>query len=208
MNKFSLKQSKNNITYWRNFVEMFFTPLGVMRQTTWSSKDEECKSYELPCSSLPRYYFLHFQSGVQNMQVHFQDITERPLQNGGHFVTSDKACWIYWLTNGHQLRMDGSLKAKFDANHMLELLEWSTTYFKEFIPLEQLKKSAGQSPELKQSPTISKSTGKRAQQQRQKEQEAARNQPLQVPLPKSIVSDVGLTPAVIECLEVCELFFQ
>ena len=101
--------------------------------------------------------------------------------------------------------MDGSLRAKFDANHALELLDWSTIHFKEFIPLDQLKKSAGQSPELKHSPSLTKTTGKRAQQQRQKEQEAARNQALQVPLPMSFVSDVGLTPAVMQCLEVCEI---
>ena len=204
MNKYSPQNNKNDISYWRNFVDTFFTPSGVMRQTTWSLKDQSTKSYELLCSSLPRYYFLHFESGVQNMQIHFQDIIERALPGGGHYVSSEKAYWIYWLKNGHQLRMNGNLRARFDASNALELFEWVTTQHNEFIPLDQLQKSATQSPELKQSPTMSKSTGKRAQQQRQKEQEAAKKQQLQAPIPSSIVSDVGLTPAVMHCLEVCE----
>ena len=202
MNRFSLQNQENSITYWKNFVNAFFTPSGAVRQTTWSSKNQTTKQYELPCSSLPRFYFLHFESGVQNMQIHFQETNERPLPGGGHFVNSEKAYWIYWLKNGHQLRMNGNLRAKFDASHALELLEWVTTQFSEFIPLDQLQKSIAQSPEVKQSPTMSKATGKRAQQQRQKEQEAAKNQPPQVPLPTSLVSDVGLTPAVMQCLEV------
>lgn len=105
--------------------------------------------------------------------------------------------------NSGQIVMNGSIRAQFDMSLTLDLLEWITTDHREYVPLEQLRNSAVQSPEIKYSPSMSKSSGRKAQQQRQKELQAAKDQQsMQAPIPNSIISEWGLTPAVMELLEV------
>lgn len=151
------------------------------------------------------------------MQINFENASEKNLPAGGHYVESAKASFIYWLDDDHQvscysprprsrltlfqLVVQGSLKAQFDASQRLDVLDWVTTEHNEYIPRAQLLQAAAESPELKQSPTMSKATSKRAQ-QRQKQQLAEKDQPPQAPIPKSIVNEWGTTPAVSQFLEV------
>ena len=37
------------------------------------------------------------------MQMTFEGASERQLPGGGHFVQTEKASWIYWYKNGHQV---------------------------------------------------------------------------------------------------------
>ena len=99
-----------------------------------------------------------------------------------------------------QVVLTGNLRAKFDGNNLLDLFEWTTSRHEEYVSLQDLEASALESPDLKQSPSMSKNA-KRAAQQKQKEQ-AAREQARHITIPKPSVNDMGLTPAVMECLEV------
>ena len=102
--------------------------------------------------------------------------------------------------------MNGSLRAKFDSSHSLDLFEWiPTSSHREYVALDELRKTAMESPELKQSPSMSKNAAKRAQSQKNKELPIAKDQPRQIAVPKSLVNEYGLTPIVAHCLEVSRI---
>ena len=63
-----------------------------------------------------------------------------------------------------------------------------------------------ESPDLKQSPTMSKTQSKRAQQQQKQQAAANKNQPPQAPIPASMVNEFGTTRAVQEFLELVATF--
>ena len=148
------------------------------------------------------------------MQMILENAREKDLPNGGHFVDSAKSCFIYWFVNGcqvsshpditlaflicYQLVTSGSLRAQFDQNGKIDVLDLVTTEHNEYIPRTQLQVSID-FPDPKQSPKASKTVGKQRSQQRQ--------QPLpqqhQIPLPVSIVNSYGVTDAVMRFLEVC-----
>ena len=127
---------------------------------------------------------------------------EVDLPNGGHLVTSDKTSFIYGLTNGHQLQTSGTLRVQFDQPGKIDILEILTTSHEEFLPRAQLLQAAADPPELKQSPNISKTSSKKAAQQRQKQAQAALEQSRMIPVPNSTVNDQGVTPSVQQFLEV------
>lgn len=93
------------------------------------------------------------------------------------------------------------MRVQFNEFQKIDVLEMITVENKEYIPRLQLLESMEQSPEMKQSPSITKSQGKKAQQQRQKEEEAKRRQP-QAFVPRSVVGEWGLPNGVSEWLEV------
>lgn len=132
---------------------------------------------------------------------------EYDLPNGGHSVTSDKTSFIYWLANGHQLVTSGNLKVHFDQVGKIDVLEILTTSHEEFVPRAQLLRAATESPEMKHSPNQSKTSGKKAAQQRQKQAQAAQDQPRVAAVPNSTINDQGVTPALSQFLEV-RLFYR
>lgn len=99
-----------------------------------------------------------------------------------------------------QLILKGQLRAQFDQQTKIDILDLITTEHSEYIPRTTLVQAAAESPEIKQSPNTSKATGKRAQ-QRQKQQQLE-NQPPQVSVPETAFHDSGTTPAVWQFLEV------
>lgn len=96
----------------------------------------------------------------------------------------------------------GNLRAQFDQNGRIDILDLVTTEHNEYIPRVQLQ-PAVESPDHKQSPSISKATGKRASQQRGKQQlQAPQEQAPQIVVPTSMVNSYGVTDAVSRFLEV------
>jgi len=100
------RKQSNDLNYWQNFVDRFFSPSGVLRQQVWNSDTASTKQFEISTPALPRYYWTHFTSGVQNMQMTLENAREKDLPNGGHFVESAKSCFIYWFVNGCQVSND------------------------------------------------------------------------------------------------------
>ncbi len=82
----------------------------------------------------------------------------------------------------------------------MDVLEFVTNEHNEYIPRTTLVQAAAESPEIKHSPNVSKTAGKRAQ-QRQKQQQQENLQP-QIPVPESAFHECGTTPAVWIFLEV------
>ena len=96
----------------------------------------------------------------------------------------------------------GNLRAQFDQNGRIDILDLVTTEHNEYVPRAQLQ-AAVESPDHKQSPNASKATGKRASQQRGKQQlQVPQEQAPQKVVPTSMVNIYGVTAAVWRFLEV------
>ena len=221
-NQLQARKQPNDLTYWHSFVEDFFSQKGVLRQLLWSSETKESKQFELSTPSLPRYYWAHFNSGITNIQMSFSNAIEKNLPGVGRSVESPRSSFVYWFTNGHQVAQAslnfgierttnlaqlvslGNLRCQFDQNWKIDLLELNTVEHSEYVPRQQLLRSAAESPDIKQSPSTSKALGKRAQQQRQKQQHA-QDQPPPKPVPSSMVTGYGMTEGAQTYLEVCNL---
>jgi hypothetical protein len=140
-----------------------------------------------------------------------ENAQEKDLHPGGQIVESAKTSFIYWFVNGCQVRSTGliaslilvpsdsaqlvahgNLRAQYDVNGKIDLLDLVTTGHAEYIPRSQLQPP--ESPDQKQSPKVGKGLNKRAQQR----------QPVlpQITLPDSMVNDDGVTVAVMRFLEV------
>ncbi|KAI4125054.1 MAG: hypothetical protein LQ347_005504, partial [Umbilicaria vellea] len=203
-----LGKQSNDLNYWQLFVDRFFSDKGVLRQQIWNADDSSAKVYEISTPALPRYYWTHYNSGVQNVQMILEKPQEKELPTGGHYVESAKSCFIYWFVNGCQLVTMGNLKAQFDQNGRIDILDLVTTEHNEYIPRARLQ-AAVESPDHKQSPSASKATGKRASQQRGKQQlQVPQEQAPQIVLPNSMVNAYGVTDAVSRFLELAESISQ
>ena len=96
----------------------------------------------------------------------------------------------------------GNLRAQFDQNGRIDVLDLVTTEHNEYVPRAQLQ-AAAESPDHKQSPNATKATGKRASQQRGKQQlQVPQGQARQISVPTSMVNSYGVTDAVSRFLEV------
>ena len=92
----------------------------------------------------------------------------------------------------------GTLRAQFDQNSKIELLEFVTSDHKEFLQRSQIKSllSPLSSPDQKSSPKQTKTMGKQKAQQRPPP-------PPPVQLPESQINNNGVTDEVSKFLEVC-----
>ncbi|KAL8726615.1 MAG: hypothetical protein Q9181_005976 [Wetmoreana brouardii] len=205
LGSFSTRKQPNDLNFWQIFVERFFSHTGVIRQQLYYSTDQSTKQYEIsPTPSLARYYWTQFNSGVQNIQMILERFRELDLPNGGHSITSEKTSFIYWLANGHQLVTSGGLRVQFDQLGKIDKLEILTTSHEEFVPRAQLLRTATESPEMKHSPNQTKASGKKASQQRQKAAQATHEQGPVAAIPRTTINDQGVTPSVMQFLEVAE----
>ena len=96
----------------------------------------------------------------------------------------------------------GKLRAHFDQNSKMDAMDFVTNRHEEYIPREVLVQTAAESPDIKQSPNISKSGSKRA---RGKQAQQVQDQPRQVSIPERVVTDYGVTFAIQQFLEVSNL---
>ena len=87
----------------------------------------------------------------------------------------------------------------------MDMLDLVAPDFVEYVPLSKLV-GTKTSPDLKQSPTMSKTQGKRAQQQQSKQAMANKNQPPTAPIPNPTVNYNGLNTSVQLYLEFIDTF--
>lgn len=113
------------------------------------------------------------------------------------WVPGEHSASQYTLTllTREQLVTSGSLRAQFDQNGKIDVLDLVTNEHNEYIPRAQLLAPV-ESPEPKPSPKTSKTVGKQRSQKQQPPQ------PPQIQLPVSIVNSYGVTEGVMRFLEV------
>ncbi|EMR68649.1 putative topoisomerase ii-associated protein pat1 protein [Eutypa lata UCREL1] len=172
------------------------------------------KQYEIAQPALARYFHTHFTSGMRNMQLTFDKGTvDKSLSNGSHFIENPKASLIYWYDNSHVVA-NGSLRASFDPEQKIELLEFHTESHDEYISRKMVIERAlpahnwvkdwhkVNSQDTKLSPEISKK-GK------SKVLKSPQNPPPDLDLPDSAVKHkMGITEAVFQFLEIVEVMGQ
>ncbi|KAL3474983.1 LIM-domain binding protein-domain-containing protein [Aspergillus californicus] len=185
-----------DLAYWQTFVEKFYSPAGVLRQGVYNPQAGS-KQFEIATPALPRYYLTQFSSGIRQIQMLIEAPREKESPNGGHVVECAKASFIYWFTNDAQLFATGTLRAHFDFQNKIEMLDIVIMNHTEYLPRSQLQ--VLETPDLKQSPKVTKNTGKRAQKQAQ--------QPA-FTLPESMVTSNGVPTPVMSFLEVAETISQ
>jgi hypothetical protein len=93
----------DDLNYWLNFRDRFFSPKGVLRHSVWMVEDSSNKQYEIAFPALARYFHTHFESGIKNMQMIMEKGHEKELPNNGHYIESQKSSFVYWFDNGSQV---------------------------------------------------------------------------------------------------------
>jgi hypothetical protein len=103
-------KQRDDLSYWLNFVDRFFSPKGVLRHSVFTTDDNSNKQYEITFPALARYFHTHFESGVNNMQMIMEKGSEKELPNSGHYIESQKSSFVYWFDNGtHVSRSDSRM---------------------------------------------------------------------------------------------------
>lgn len=201
--------------YWSNFVRQFFSPTGVFQLSLFiidNSNSEESteKPYEIHVPALPRFFHAHFQSGVKKLQLNLGNGTRDRGIGATHVVENENASFTYWYESSHVV-WTGKLRAQFDAEQKLALLEFTTTSHDEFISRKMAIDAAKpnhnwikdwhrlNSSDAKQSPEMSKK-GKA------KQMKSPMTAPPDISLPDSAVkSNMGITEHVFQYLELAEV---
>jgi hypothetical protein len=93
----------DDLNYWLNFRDRFFSPKGVLRHSVWIVEENSNKQYEITFPALARYFHTHFESGIKNMQMIMEKGSEKELPNNGHYIESQKSSFVYWFDNGSQV---------------------------------------------------------------------------------------------------------
>lgn len=193
LSNFVSRSEAQDLLYWQSFVDRFYSPVGVLRQGVWSVAGG-AKQFEIATPALARYYLTQFSSGITSIQMLVEGARERESSHGGHYVEAPKCSFIYWFRNECQLFTNGSLRAHFDANNKLEMLDISVVNHTEFIPRSLLL--AMEADSQKQSPKVPKN---------------AKRAPPKTPsasLPESIINNYGVPTDVMSFLEVAETISQ
>lgn len=204
LSRFSADRQPNDMTHWKTFVGRFFSEDGVFKQSLldYAPQNGKSKNFEICNPALPRYYYTQFQSGVQNIQLTMDGLTEKEFGNNCHYVESNRAKFIYWFKNGTQVVCSGKLSAMFDQNDKINLLVFETHDHQQYLPrthLEQLFQT--RSPQQNMSPKMSK---KNAPNQRNPRMQNIEPTMLHSELPEAPVSTWGVTNPVLQFLEVGE----
>ncbi|KAI9754615.1 MAG: hypothetical protein M1815_005497 [Lichina confinis] len=196
----------NDLAYWQKFVDQFFSQSGILRQQLLCQADSSSKQYEISTSALPRYYCTHFESGVRKIQMILENAREREVPNHCHYVESPKASFIYWFESGSQLVSSGTLRAQFDHDSKIDVLEFVTTNHCEYLSRHRLKALlAPHSPPEDKSPKQNKAAKARAARQQQPPPPPPPAvAPVLPVVPESHVNPYGVTPAVLNFLELAE----
>ncbi|KAL3496046.1 LIM-domain binding protein-domain-containing protein [Aspergillus germanicus] len=197
LSSFQSRGEANDLFFWQTFVDRFYSPTGVLRQGVYNPQAGS-KQFEIATPALARYYNTQFTSGIRQIQMLIEAPRERDSSNGGHVVESPRASFIYWFTNDAQLFTTGTLRAHFDFQNKIEMLDIVVMNHTEYLPRSQLQ--ALELAEQKQSPKVTKNMGKRAQ-QKQAQQPA-------FTLPESMVTSNGVPTSVMSFLEVAETISQ
>ncbi|KAE8353488.1 LIM-domain binding protein-domain-containing protein [Aspergillus coremiiformis] len=202
LSNFASKGEAHDLLYWQSFVDKFYSPSGVLRQGVWNPQTGS-KQFEIATPALARYYLTQFTSGIRHIQMVVENARERDSPNGGHIVESAKTSFIYWFTNDTQIFTNGKLRAQFDMNNKIEILDIDVSSYTEYLPRSQLHPL--EITDQKQSPKVSKNMGKRKQAQQAQPQPQPQ---LYFALPESMVTPNGVPTAVMSFLEVAETISQ
>ncbi|THY82293.1 hypothetical protein D6C95_08811 [Aureobasidium pullulans] len=184
--------------HWNAFVNQFWMPDGKLVQHILDNTSSSTKQFAINASSLARYYWTYFDSGVQNIQLQLEGVRESALPNGGgSIVHCNRARYIFWFENNTQLIWQGRLSATFPpGSDKFDTLEFEVSKTEEFVSRSEIARIVAQgSPLMNKSPKMSRTPAKKAM---QKAQGALQLEDF----PAAPVNSYAVTPAVMQYLEV------
>ncbi|KAG4222973.1 hypothetical protein PC116_g28554 [Phytophthora cactorum] len=207
-------RTKDDLTYWNNFVSQFFSPRGVYRISLFyvgsdtGNEEHTDKQYEITQPALARYFHTHYESGIKKINLTFEKgLTDRPLPNGCHFIENLKAHLTYWFEHSHVVA-SGVLRAQFDSEQKLDVLEFITQSHEEYHSRKMVTEAARPAHNwvkewLKVNGQDSRSSPEMSKKGKAKTMKSPPNPPPDIDLPPSAVKqNIGLTEAVFQFLEV------
>lgn len=182
------------LDYWESFVANFFSPEGVLRQQVWSNKNKGDKTYRIEYPSLPRFYLAHFTGGIDQIWMSVLGASEKDFAHVGHHtVWSGMASTKYAYKNGNVVVTMGQVKVNFDSENRIELLDITTTSWKEYIPREMVLPPKSP-PDPKESPKLNKNL--------KRPQPKPAPSPPSATIPDSRVNEYGVPKPLMQYLEV------
>ncbi|KAI1770573.1 hypothetical protein F4818DRAFT_260424 [Hypoxylon cercidicola] len=212
-------RTKDDLSYWNNFVAQFFSARGVFRLSLFyigtdpANEDHTDKQYEITQPALARYFHTHFESGIRRINLTFEKgITDRPLPNGCHFIEYQKASMTYWFDNSHVVS-SGTIRVQFDSEQKLDLLEFITQGHEEYHSRKMVIEAAKPAHNwvkdwLKVNGQDSRSP-EMSKKGKAKPMKSPQNPPPDIDLPQSAVKqNIGITEAVFQFLEIIEVVGQ
>jgi hypothetical protein len=96
-------KQRDDLAYWSDFVETFFSPQGALHHSVWVSDEGNGKQYKITYPALARYFYTHFESGISNMQMIIEQAKEKELPYNCYYIESPKSSFIYRFENGSQV---------------------------------------------------------------------------------------------------------
>ncbi|KAF2151774.1 hypothetical protein K461DRAFT_294661 [Myriangium duriaei CBS 260.36] len=206
---FSTKDKQNNIEFWQQFVGKFFGSDGrlvLCLPTSGDQTNRRLKQFIVPNSTLPRYWYTYFQSGLQNLQVKMENAKEHVMQNQCHYVAFERSQFVFWYSNGVQVIWHGKLSAMFPpGSDKLDLLEFNLETVDEYVPKTEIQRvvTTMGSPVMTRSPKISKNTPKQRQMSKVKGIE-----PITMDdFPSAPINHSGCPNPIMQFLEIGETFY-
>ncbi len=121
-------KQRDDLAYWADFVETFFSIRGVLRHSVWDIDENTTKQYEVTFPALARYFFTHFESGITNIQMIIEKAKEKELANNCHYIESQQSSFIYWFDNGSQVCCPLSHRLRGLSQAFNALISYSHVY--------------------------------------------------------------------------------
>lgn len=185
-----------NLANWADFIDRHFLPEGRL---IWAPH-ELGKKVEIPKASLPRFFWMYFDTGAERLRLHTEHGHEALLADGRCRLSCQNATLTVSYPNGARVEMSGPLTVLFSSNNLIEGMEFQMTKCEEHLSrIEVEKVLTNLSPTLsnKQSPKMTKGKLPKAQQKLQQQQENVADH-----LPKAPKGQSGMTMRMLQFLEV------
>lgn len=186
-----------NLANWSDFIDRHFLPEGRL---IWAPH-ELGKKVEIPKASLPRFFWMYFDTGAERLRLHTEHGTEVMLADGRCRLRCQNATLTVSYPNGSRVEMSGPLTVLFSSNgSLIEGMEFSMNKCEEHMSRAEVEKVlTNLSPTLsnKQSPKMTKGKLPKAQQKLQQQQDSVADH-----LPKAPKGQSGMTMRMLQFLEV------
>jgi hypothetical protein len=186
-----------SLSNWSDFIDRHFIPEGRL---IWAPY-ELGKKVEIPKASLPRFFWMYFDTGADRLRLHTEHGIETMLGDGRCRLSCQNATLTVSYPNGARVEMSGPLTVLFSSNGgLIEGMEFQMTKCEEHLSrIEVEKVLTNLSPTLsnKQSPKMTKGKLPKAQQKLQQQQESVADH-----LPKAPKGQNGMTMRMLQFLEV------
>lgn len=187
-----------NLSNWQEFIDGQFALDGRMSVQPIDSQQKT----EIPKATLPRFFWMYFETGASSLRLHTENGREQKLPQGRCRVNCESATLAISYPNGARVELSGPLNVMFGADELIEYLEFQMLHCEEHLSRTEVEKVLTNfSPQMSntKSPKMAKNKLPKAQQKLQQQ-----NESLTIDhFPKAPRGQGGMTMRMLQFLEVC-----